>query len=307
MKTLNGLYLQNLPEFQRKLEFAVTVSEISEVVQDELRRLADTDGEYIGNLTKSQARIALSMLEAFRLSFSMLAKNQPQANDSTDKATAPKEHSHDDQTNSLDGVWGGFAGGAVGGSILGGPFGGAVGAALGAFVATVLTKSKELSKPSQDSEISKSPTKTQDVREPDPTLDKGELLSYLEQTFDVIDYTVAEYGRLSEPEIPKPKLEDHPEVLEFMQDFMGEVQSFGTQLPPIFQLRLKEVSSILRKYGIRSQVYQDGAADPVNEVFDFEPSLDANLQNYVMVKPAFIKGDSLLLRGRVIEPNSSKV
>jgi uncharacterized membrane protein len=307
MKKLNDFYKQNLPVLQKQLESAVTISEVAGVVEDELRRLADTNGEYIGDLTKAQARIALSMLEAFRLSFSILAKNQTQLNDSTHDSTAPKEHSHDDQTNSLDGALGGFAGGAVGGAIIGGPVGGAVGAVLGAFVATVFTKSRQLSKPSQDIEVTKTPAKSHNIQEPDATLDKGELLSYLEQIFDMVDYTVAEYSRLSEPEIPKLKLENHPEVLEFMQDFMGEVQGFGTQLPPIFQLRLKELSSILRKYGIRSQVYQDVAADAVNELFDFEPSLDASLQNYVMVKPAFIKGDSILLRGRIIEPNSSKV
>ena len=88
---------------------------------------------------------------------------------------------------------------------------------------------------------------------------------------------------------------------------MGETQTLETQLPPILQSRMQELSSILRKYGIRSQIYQDNAPDKVKELFDFEPSLDPNSQSYVVAKPALTKGDQILLRGRVIEPSSSKV
>jgi hypothetical protein len=303
MKTLLEHYRQNQPELQRKLQSADRISEISEILQDEVRRLADINGEYIGSLTKPQARVALSMLEAFRLSFSMLAIDQMPLIGSTHHIPDTDEHVDDDHIKSL---WGGFVGGALGGTITGGVIGGTIGGVVGAFGATVALKTIHLVKPSPESKDVSSPTKSLEINSTGVALDKKELLVYLEQTFNVIDDTVAEYSRLSEPVESKPKLEDHPEMLEFIQNLIGETLTLETQLPPIFQLRIKELSSILRKYGIRSQIYQDNAPDTVKELFDFEPSLDPNLQNNITAKPALTKGDQILLRGRVIEPSSSE-
>ena len=299
MKTLVEHYKENQPDFQRKLQSAESITEISRVVQDELRQLADINGEYIGSLTKPEARVALSMLEAFRLSFRMLTKEQPQPINSTNYKIDTSEQSNDDLTNS---ILGGFAGGALGGAVAGGVIGGTVGGVLGAFGATVALKTIHLVKAPQESKGAYASIDTQ-MHETGVTLDKKELLGYLERTFKVIDQTVAEYSRLSEPVESKPKLEDHPEVLEFMQNLMGEALTLETQLPPILQSRMQELSSILRKYGIRSEIYHDNACEKVRELFEFEPSVDPNLQKHAMVKPALTKGDEVLLRGRVIEPS----
>jgi len=305
MKTLVEHYKETRPDFQINLQSAHSVAQISEIVQDELRRMADINGEYIGSLTKPQARVALSMLEAFRLSFRILTKEQPQSIDSVGHTADPSQQSDDDPISSIDGVLGGLAGGALGGAITGGVIGGAIGGALGAFGATVALKTIHFVKPSQESKSVKFSTDTP-TYSTSVTLDKKELLAYLEQTFEVIDQTVAEYSRLSEPVESKPKLEDHPEVLEFMQNLIGEALALETQLPLIFQSKVKELASILRKYGIRTQTYQENAPDTVKELFDFEPSLDPDLQNYVMAKPALTKGDQILLRGSVIEPSFLK-
>lgn len=305
MKTLNNLYKQNLHNFQKKLESARTISELSEAVQDMLVQLGDIDGEYIGSLTQSQARIALSMLEAFRLSFSMLAKNQAQVNDSPKVTTEPHESTDDEQNSLFDGVLGGFAGGALGGTIVGGIFGGSLGAVLGAFVSTVVMKSRQLNNPSPSNQPDESQVKSVNTEQAVASIDKEELLLYLEQTLDVIDQTVAEYGRLSEPVVHKPQLEDHPELLKFLQDFIGETEQFESQLPKVFNSRKRQLFSILRKYGIRYQTYHDQHSEKAQELFDFEPSIDPDLQNHVMEKPAFIKDGQILLRGRVIEPDST--
>lgn len=304
MKTLLEHYRQNQPELQRKLQSTDRINEVSEILQDEVRRLADINGEYIGSLTKPQARVALSMLEAFRLSFSMLTRDKMPSIGSTHYMPDTDEYVDDDLINSVDGILGGFAGGALGGTITGGVIGGTIGGVLGAFGATVALKTIHFVKPFPESKGANSPTRSLEINSTGVALDKNELLVYLEQTFNVIDDTVAEYSRLSEHVESKPKLEDHPEVLEFMQNLIGETLTLETQLPPIFQLRIKELSSILRKHGIRSQIYQDNAPDTVKELFDFEPSLDPDLQNYVTAKPALTKGDQILLRGRVIEPSS---
>ncbi|MGF1567283.1 MAG: hypothetical protein ACFCVD_04310 [Nodosilinea sp.] len=302
MQTLLEHYKQNHSEFQKELQSADNATRISQLVQDELRRLSDIDGEYIGSLTKPQARVALSMLEAFRLSFRILTEEQSQSINSVGHTTDTSQQSDDDTISSIDGVLGGLAGGALGGAVTGGLVGGAIGGALGAFGATVALKTIHFVKPSQESKRVKSSTDTP-TNSTGVTLDKKELLTYLEQTFEVIDQTVAEYGRLSEPVESKARLEDHPEVLEFMQNLIGETLALETQLPLIFKSKVKELSSILRKYGIRTQTYQENAPDAVKELFDFEPSLDPDLQNYVMAKPALTKGDQILLRGSVIEPS----
>jgi hypothetical protein len=305
MKTLVEHYKETQFDFQNQLQSADSIAKISEIVQSELRQLASIDGEYIGSLTKPQARVALSMLEAFRLSLRMLTKEQPQSIDSTSYISDIGEQGNDDLTNSINGVLGGLAGGALGGAVTGGVIGGTIGGVLGAFGATVVVKTIHFVKPSQESKGVKYSTDTP-MHSTGITLDKNELLTYLEQTFEVIDQTVAEYSRLSEPVESKPKLEDHPEVLEFIQNLMGETLALETQLPLIFQSKVKELSSILRKYGIRTQTYQENAPDTVKELFDFEPSLDPDLQNHVMAKPALTKGDQILLRGSVIEPSFLK-
>ncbi|NJL09899.1 MAG: hypothetical protein HC908_06070 [Calothrix sp. SM1_7_51] len=205
----------------------------------------------------------------------------------------------------FDGVLGGLAGGALGGTIAGGIFGGSLGAVLGAFVSTVVMKSRQLNNPnpSLDNQQNESQVKSVESEQAITNVDKEELVVYLEQTLDVIDQTVAEYGRLSEPVVHKPQLEDHPEVLEFLQCFIGEIEQFEGQLPDVFQLRKRQLFSILRKYRIRHQVYQDDAPEEIKRLFDFEPSLYPNLQNPVMEKPALLKDDRILLRGSVIQPN----
>ena len=307
MKTLLEFYKQNLPEFQARIQSADTLAQISDIVKNELKRLSDIDGEYIGSLNKPQARVALSMIEAFRHSFSMLATVQTHAANSTKNMTNTKGHINYSKVSSIDGALGGLVGGALGGAMTGIMTGGAIGAVLGAMVATAASKTTELFKPNNNNRNVKPPTSSSEINATPVTMNKTELLDYLEQSFNVIDYTVAEYRRLSEPVESKPKLEDHPEVMEFMQNLMGETLMLETQLPPIFVSRIKELSSILRMYEIRSQSYQDKDSETTKELFNFEPSLDPNLQNYVTAKPAFIKGDEILLRGRVIEPSYSKV
>ncbi|HPS91116.1 MAG TPA: hypothetical protein PKV33_03075 [Methanothrix sp.] len=303
--TLVGYYRQNQADLKRKLQSADTIANISKIVQDELKRLSDAKGEYISNLTPPQARVALSMLEAFRLSFSMLATVQIQTPESVPHETDTTRSVEDSPIPTIDGTLGGLAGGAVGGAISGGMTGGAVGAALGAVVAIMVRKIASTSaKSSRENGDDRYPPSPQEKNTASMSMDTKELLDYLERTLNVIDSTVAEYSHLTEPVKTKPKLEDHPEVLEFMQNLMGEALTLETPLPAIIQSRIKEVPSILRKYGIRAQGYQNKASDTARGLFEFEPSIDPNLQNSVMVKPALIKGDEILLRGRVIEPST---
>ncbi|MGB7413744.1 MAG: hypothetical protein WA902_06020, partial [Thermosynechococcaceae cyanobacterium] len=302
------IYSEKRSRIQREIEASENNSEIVEIVQRELQKLADIKGEYIGNLTKSQARIALSMLEAFRTSFVMLEKGQRPVSEPYQYTTDAINDSSEEESGSPDNLAFDLADLAVtgacaaGGAMVAGPPGAAVGAAGGTVVSSVFKKATRIPKERNKVDIHSS-AKEAEVNQSEATLDTLEILRYLEQAFDVIDQTVTEYGRISEPVVHKPQIEDHPEVLKFIQDLMGEIQSFKNEIPPIFQARLREISSILRKYGIRSQIYQEDASEQIKELFEYETSLDDTLKNETMLTPAFLRDGKLLIPGRVLKPS----
>ncbi len=96
-------------------------------------------------------------------------------------------------------------------------------------------------------------------------------------------------------------------MLQFLQDLIGETLDEQAEISPLMRRQIERISTILKPYDIEVVVYQPNTEQSKNAFpfFEFEPSLDLNLQEYVTLKPAFIKGDRVLLPGRVIEPVSS--
>jgi len=307
MKNLSDYYKQYSSDLEEKVQAANNYSEVCEALQSELKKITDINSEYVGNLTKSQARIALSMLETLNTTFQMIAKAEIQALESQ---TNTKEYSQEDwnrnDENSIEKMLSGLIGGAVGGGLRGGILGGALGAFLGAFTAAAASKTIELVKPSNKGIATQSNISFRVENSEYSSLNKNELLAYFREGLKLIDDVVTNYTSSPKSVEYKPAIEDHPDLLEFLQNLIGEMQIFDTQSSPIMKSRIKEVTSLLRRYGIRIQIHQDDISDLSSELFDFETSIDPELKSSFTLKPAFIKGDRLLLRGQVIEPDSSK-
>ena len=180
-----------------------------------------------------------------------------------------------------------------------------MGGVSGAVVATVALNALNQIKPSLNYESIDSFQGADNKRFAEVAIDKNSLLAYLEQIFDLIDSVVAEYNYISERSVAQTSLESQPELLEFFQNFIGETSNLREQLPPIFEVRLQELNSILRRNGIRIKSYEETSSDEEKELFDLERSLDSIQKKYVTKKPALTKGDTVLLRGQVISPTVS--
>lgn len=307
MKNLSDYYQQYSSNLEEKVQAAKNYTEVCEAVQSELKKVTDINGEYIGSLTKSQARVALSMLETLKIAFQMIAKAEIQALESQlNFEECSQEDWNSNDENSIDKMLSGLIGGAVGGGLRGGILGGALGAVLGAFTAAATSKTIKLVKSSNKGIVTQSTISSRVENSEFAALNKNELLAYLRQSLKLIDDVVTNYASSPRPLEYKPAIEDHPELLEFLQNLIGEMQSFDAQSSPIMRSRIKEATSLLRRYGIQIQVYQDDISDLSAELFDFETSIDSELKTSFTLKPAFIKGGRLLLRGQVIEPDSSK-
>jgi hypothetical protein len=59
---------------------------------------------------------------------------------------------------------------------------------------------------------------------------------------------------------------------------------------------------------METRVYQPNGEPSGQDwaMFEFEPSLEPDSPEYVTMKPAFVKGDEVILQGRVIEPATTQ-
>ncbi len=137
----------------------------------------------------------------------------------------------------------------------------------------------------------------------DPVVGNAHPTKKLEEQLKVIDELVIKHG--TPLETPKPKLEDHPAVLEFFQNCLK--QKHQGNIPP--QL-MEELDYLLGSSEIEIQDYDPDSNDNRYQEFEFVPNLDS--EKYETIKPALVKGDRsrirfaarVILKGEVREPMS---
>ena len=123
------------------------------------------------------------------------------------------------------------------------------------------------------------------------------LLNYLIDSLSVIEKILNEHDEGQEVSL----FEKEPQILEFFQE-MFEAQYFNDG-----QWALKKVSglaALLRKNGIDVKTFDPQCPNDTKH-FDFEPSVDSSITDYLTIRPAFVKGEQTLLRGQVAEPFQS--
>ena len=125
------------------------------------------------------------------------------------------------------------------------------------------------------------------------------FLNCLADALSCIDKALDEQG----PENDGDFLEKETQVLKLFQDLL-EAKAFQDG-----EWALKKaghIQAILWERGIVVKEFDPGdAADSL--FFDVEPGADPSISRHVTIRPAFIKGNRALLRGRAAAPFSSRI
>ncbi|ARV58735.1 hypothetical protein BZZ01_08860 [Nostocales cyanobacterium HT-58-2] len=344
MNTLVSHYKEIKEKLKSQLERAETTEQVVKIVQKEINKLADLNSDYIRGLTPPQARLATVMLKALNHYTSILIfvklqgstpnaleKSNSSANSQSDNQLGLTELTSNtlapfntmiqidknlkaltsvdyykqalsQQVNKNREIISSLLTGGLAGTLAGGYSWGLIGAITGGLIGKIVQQTQVSEKPAivTQSEQSKNELKV--------GVDINKLLDYLDQAFQSIDLTVAAYGG-TEEKAPKPGLENHLDLLEYLQDLMADALDGQTQLPTAVRRRIEQAGTILRRYGIETRVYQPTEEQDLDteawSMFYFEPSLDPQITDYITLKHAFVKDDQVLLPGSVVEPVSS--
>ncbi|NEQ78193.1 MAG: hypothetical protein F6K23_37505 [Okeania sp. SIO2C9] len=317
MKTLVEYFQQGKQELEEKLKTVTTVEKVVEIVQIEISKLADISGEYINGLTPLQGRVAIGQLTVLSLSLEQLIVLREQNKVSSSKAeetgvlpfiAQEKKERIETSLISTIGSAALMAGTAI---FVSGVANAAIpflvtSAALGGIAPNLLEvfKSNEKTKSSEEtinSQIEKPISELIDI-------DIERLLSELEQQLKRIDRDVSKFTEPEPP--PKPTIENHSDVLEFLQNLMGDADYEKNLLPDYTRKRIEQLPTILRRYQIQAKFFelsqeQKQPTEEQEEMFEFEPSLNPDSKDYVTLVPALVKDNKIIKQGRVIQPAST--
>lgn len=297
MTTFVDCYQQKNFDFQARLKLARTNKELVEIVQQEIKKFADINGEYIGKLTPAQARIATDMLGSLNQRISILTAVKPQSSD-LNVHHKPERSAKTTPFGEASAALVGAASATASATLIGGPLAIAFGTIIGVTAGVIVNYA---------SDTDKTTTERTQPQEIEPNIDIQKLLSNLNQAFADIDRAVKAYI----PDEPaKPSLKEHRDLLEYLQNLMADALDEQVEMPTQMRKRIEQAAMILRHYGIEAKDYHESekqsfGIDPWS-MFDFEPGIEPEIQEYVTLKHAFVKDGQVLLRGRVIEPTTRK-
>lgn len=299
MKTLLTLFGNERSELQNEIDKTTTPEQVVKLVQN---RLDNLEKNYIGGLSVSQVRLASFFLETLRQSISTLTA----ANETI--ISQPEHQKNSTQSAkflSINLILKGLQG-LISISILGSLFSltqDTPGAWMDILLMTVLV-GLEVVLQLDKGKAKNSPDATQIVNIPQQIvqIDSNILLNNLADTLDTIDRAVAS-AQPAKKTLDSSGVEELPELLNIVQRLMGA--SF-LEKPQMALELTKLLPQILMEQGIQVQMYQPNDKASKREYFDFEPSIDRSTKYYVTITPALLKGESLLRRGRVIEPAYSE-
>lgn len=299
MKTLLTLFSEGRSEVQTEIDKATSLEQVVKLVQN---RLDGLERSYIGELSVAQVRLVSFFLETLRQSLGTLtAANKtrvadPESEQISNQATRVSPNSL--ILKLLQGLI------CIG--ILGSLFS-LTRVAPGSWM-TILLMSLLVGLEVAlqfDKDNYENPSGSPQSVEPahlSVRIDSKVLLDNLADALNTIDLAVASALEVKKP-LGSSGIEELPELLDFLQRLMGA--SFLDKPQMTIELA-KILPQILMEQGIRAQIYRPGDEHSYREYFDFEPSIDRSVKDYVTITPALLKGDRLLRRGRVVEPAYSE-
>lgn len=299
MKKLFTLFSEERNQLQTEIDESTSVEQVVKLVQNRIDHL---ERIYISELNVAQVRLASFFLDALRQSIATLAAPQ------VSQITLPEPKQITNQIINLSpnklilkllkaliyiGIlsWLFYLTETTPGAWM---------AILLASVLIGLEVVLQLDKNTQ--EITSNLTELRELPQPTLKFDSKILLDNLGDALNTIDLAVARVEQGNKP-VDDRAIEELPELLNFLQRLIGA--SFLDKPQMMLELA-KILPQILMEQGIRTQIYQPNNPQSDRAFFDFEPSIDPDTKDYVTITPAFLKGDRLLRRGRVIEPAYSR-
>lgn len=131
-------------------------------------------------------------------------------------------------------------------------------------------------------------------------LDVDRLFGSLSRACDAFDRAVTELDHAvqSSQQRPAVPISDAQDVLELLQGLAEAAQRDHAELA---LARSNDVRSILQARGMTLVDYPANGSGQ-DAWFEFEPSLDPKSREYRTLRPALVRDDTLVLRGRAVEP-----
>lgn len=131
-------------------------------------------------------------------------------------------------------------------------------------------------------------------------IDVDRLLASLSRACDAFDRAMADldHALQQQPAKTSAPISEAQDVLELLQ---GLAEAASRDHAELALARSNDVRGILQARGLTLVDYP-AAGGGHDDWFEFEPSLDANSREYRTLRPALTRGDTLLLKGRAVEP-----
>lgn len=291
MKTLLTLFSEKRSELQTEIDRASNLEQVVKLVQSHLVGLERT---YIDKLSVAQVRLASFFLETLRQSINSLSAIARANSDSTARQIVTQGIPPQNLILKL-------LEGLICIGILGALFSmsqnnpGAWMAILLIFLLVGLEVVLQLNKRNQENRLD---PEIGEASQPIGVVDSQLLLDNLADALNTIDLAVGSAFEVKQTS-DSNGIEELPELLNFVQRLIGA--SFLDRAQMTLELA-KMLPQILMEQGVRTEIYRIDSEQSHRAYFDFEPSIDNSLKDYITITPALWKGDRLLRRGRVIEP-----
>lgn len=292
MQKLLTLFGKERNALQAEIDKATSLGQVVKVVQSQIDNL---ERVYLGELNVVQIRLASVFLETLRQSIAAIAaayETPANAPSLVDPPTQPSPN-----RLILKGVQGLICLGILGSLVSLTPR--VPGAWMAILLMTVLVGVEVvLQLETRDRAKTSPPLQLPPTSLPVVRIDSKVLLDNLADALQTIDEAI-DRAKETNKAIDASGIEELPELLNLIQRLMGA--SFLNRPQMAIEVA-KLLPQVLREQGIRAEIYRPDASESDRNYFDFEPSIDRSAKDSVTVTPALLKGDRVILKGRVIEP-----
>ena len=296
MKTLLTLFSKGRSELQTEIDQTTSLEQAVKLVQD---RLDDLKTMYIGDLSVTQARLALFFLDTLRQSTATLTAVKETKSSPPQQITSQAPRFSQSLILKLLQL-------LICIGILFSLFSLARSAPLAWMAILLMSLLIGLEAAIQLDKNYRTIGFLQPVEAPllNAGVDSKLLLDNLADALNTIDRAVVQAEEVKKTLGSNSGIEEMPELLDFLQLLIG---TSALENPDMTLELTKLIPQILMEQGIRAQIYRPNDEHSGRSYFDFEPPIDQCAEDYVTLTPALLKGDRLLRRGRVIEPAYSGV
>lgn len=311
--TLRSVFESKRSELEQKLSGLLLPNDaekVQQIITKYLSELFDEEDEFRQNLTQGEdliVKAALSLLEAQQRMSSTLFFQRKEHNAAVSKIhLEPKESKSDylHQPISATSAMIGSGGGALLGQMIFGGWGAVFGAIAGTAISVYVASRNVLEQENFD----KCPCEKEEQSIQGESINVQSFFSIIGNICDGVDNLVATFRNQISRVVNKYENQEKPSLeknfqflLENIQTMIGysrthcEDEKFSTKV----RERIEDLAETLDNYNLTVVDYQEG----VNDSW-FEQVESSTATERKMAYPAIIKGDQVVLQGKVFIPNN---